>query len=243
MIRGMMFAANGEFAFTISTSTADPDIPSLATAAGWNGTSRLLVSITAPYINTLYLRSAWSFPRGIEITISAGTLVGGVRLESSGGGQRGGTAFKTEIPVTVNNLGTIAGAGGSGGSGQWMYVDYKGVADRVYGGGGAAGKGQGFSSSSATSPSAATNGTAGVKVEYQGSLFGGDTRPWAQNGNGGNGAGWGSNGTTGSAGSVGGTYVSGGALETYTAGLAGYSVEGNSNVSWINVGTRQGSVV
>jgi len=239
---GQFYGKASTFTLTIASNVANPNIPSLASAAGWNGSARLVVNITAALVNTIDLLSSWSFPGGLEINISAATRVGGYRKAQ---GVRGGTAFKTAVPVVLNNLGTLSGCGGSGGGGDtWVYVDYKTTADRVYGSGGNPGLGQGFANASATTVSAATSGEVGVKNTFTGAVFGGDVRPWAQNGNGGAGGAWGTNGGSGTAGAVGGTYVTTGKSTSWAVGApGGYAVEGNALITWTNNGTRVGGVV
>lgn len=58
-------------------------------------------------------------------------------------------------------------------------------------------------------------------------------------GPGGNGGGWGSNGSPGNAGAN-GNYTAGGPGRP--GGLAGYYIQGNGNVTWLNTGTRLGRV-
>lgn len=238
---GQFYGKASTFTLTLASNVANPNIPSLASAAGWNGTSKLVVNITAALVNTIDLLSSWSFPGGLEIVISAGTRVGGRTSIPPG---FGGTAFKTAIPVTVNNMGTLSGAGGSGGGGSSVYVDYKSSADRVYGIRGAGGAGQGFPSAASLVVSPAQAGGTGTTTTFNGGVFGGDTRPWAKGGNGGMGGAWGSAGANGQPGSVGGTFVASGVSDSIQlGGRGGYSVEGNALITWINTGTRVGAVV
>jgi hypothetical protein len=241
MIFKQMYSGGGEFVLNITSSVAGPNIPALATAAGWNGSGFLKVNITAAFVNTLVISNSWNFPSGLEVEISAGTLIGG--WQGSGGNPpaAGGTALIVQVPVSIRNNGTIAGGGGQGGFGQIAYVDYN--SSRVIGGtNGNLGAGQGFASG-ATTPVSAQSGGAGIYAEYTGPLFGGDTRPWAQGGNSGTGGGWGTRGNTGSYGSIGGSYDAGGELEPPTIGGApGNSVVGNSFITWLATGTRLGPI-
>lgn len=217
--------SSGSTTLTISASSINPNISTLATAAGWNGTSPLIVNITAPLINTLQVTS--SFPGGITINISASTRVGGVI---------GGNAMTVTVPVSINNLGIISGGGGYGGGGQGTWSDYTLPASgstRSWGSGGAGGSGEGFTNGSTLSISSATGGGAG---DYQSMGSG-----WAQGGSGGSGGTWGQAGTSGSFGSWSG--VQGGEWTPATSGgSAGLYLSGNSNVTWIATGTRLGGV-
>lgn len=215
----------GTTTLTISTNSMNPNLSTLATAAGWNGTSPLIVNITASLINTLQVTA--SFPGGITINISASTRVGGVI---------GSNAMTVTVPVSINNLGIISGGGGYGGGGQGTWSDYTLPASgstRSWGGGGAGGSGQGFASAGSLVISAATGGTAG---DYQSMGSG-----WAQGGSGGAGGNWGQAGTGGSFGSWSG--VQGGEWTPASGGgAAGLYLSGNSNVTWIATGTRLGGV-
>lgn len=222
------------FTLTVSTSTANPDIHSLATASGWNTTQPLTVNITAPFINSLRLDGTKLFPQGLVINISAGTVVGGL-INS-------GTAIYVRVPVTINNSGTIAGGGGKGGTGQVTYFRYRTDPLFYRGEGGIGGNGQGFANTSATSVTAATIGANGTKNTYSGDVVGGDTAPWAEGGKGGNGGAWGVSGQSGLSGTYGGSYTDAGEWTAATAGsTAGKYVDGNSFVTWGTLGTRLGT--
>ena len=208
MIFKQMYSGGGEFVLNITSNVANPNIPSLASAAGWNGSGFLKVNITAPFVNRINLQSSWSFPSGLEIEISSGTLVGGRR----DGTTAELTGLTTAIPVGIRNMGTIAGVGGVGGNGAFVYFTYAGgrygigrdVNNVALGG-----SGQGFVGD-ATIPSAQTSGETGGYYAYPGPVFGGDTRPWARGGNGGVGGAWGQPGVAGGFGTVGGSYDSSG---------------------------------
>lgn len=241
MIFKQMYSGGGEFVLNITSSVANPDIPSLATAAGWNGSGFLKVNITAPFVNRINLQSSWSFPSGLEIEISSGTLVGG---------RRDGTAAElvgltTAIPVSLRNMGTIAGVGGRGGNGAFVYFTYAG---NTYGIGrdfnnvALGGFGQGFVGTS-TIPSAQTSGETGGYYEYPGPVFGGDTRPWGRGGSGGVGGAWGQPGVAGGFGDVGGSFDSAYTDPFPTNGaVPGNSVVGNSFITWLATGTRLGPI-
>lgn len=228
-----MSSGGGEFRLTIGASVANPDIRALATAAGWYG-QKLIVDITAPLINTLDLGST-PFASGIQLNISAGTRIGGVK--------NGGLAFKTRVPVSVYNLGIISGGGGAGGTGEDLYVTYAGSSEQVHGAGGSGGHGQGFASASSLTVDAAQAGGAGTYAQYSGSTIGGHTRPFAQGGAGGAGGAWGAAGEAGKAGSFGGTYDTSWGNAAAPGLAAGAAVDGNSNVIWLATGTRVGALI
>lgn len=218
-----IFFGGEEFTLPLTTNVAQPDIPALAAAAGWNGASRLVVNITAPLVNTLNIPANWNFPGGIRINVSAATRIGGVR----GNGfppKSGGAAMVIRQPVTIDNLGIISGGGGQGGQGPTSEIGYYGGNAFGPAYGGAGGTGQGFTNASSLSIVAAQPGDYGGVVCYSGEVIG--EAPCVYGGQGGNGGGWGMAGQN-----VGGPYV---------AGLAGAYVDGASYVTWINTGTRLG---
>lgn len=229
----MMFSGQ-QFVLNIASSIANPNIPVIAAAAGWDGASRVIVNITAPYVNAINLQSGWSFPRGIEMEISAGTLVGGNRI--------GLAALTAAIPVSIRNLGSINGAGGGGGTGGQSVARYQEAQPAIAGYGGAGGGGQGFDSAIALTPSGAAPGEAGTYELFSGSVFGGDVTPWAQGGTGGDGGLWGQDGGAGGYGYSGGTRSSYTDLPPQNGGPAGKAVVGNSNITWLATGTRIGAV-
>lgn len=235
MIKQMMSVASGsEFILTISASVANPNFRSLATAAGWNGSSRLTVNITAPLINTINLGST-PYPNGLRINVSASTRIGGVK--------NSGDAITTGVPVEINNLGTISGGGGKGADAGTFWVSLNGQVITGYGGGG--GSGQGFSNASSLVIDAATAGAAGSYEQYSGALVGGVARPYAQGGTGGTGGGWGqAGGTIAYGGASGGDYSSSGIVAPDgSPAPSGNAVNGNSKVTWIAPGTRLGGLI
>lgn len=227
--------AGGTFEFTLSSNSIDPNISDLALAAGWNGLSALVVNITAPLINRLIL-SGLSFPNGIRLNISASTLIGGMA--------GGGDAFTTNVPVTINNLGTIAGGGGNGGGGG--YATATGSGGTINGYGGSGGNGQGFISQSLTivANTAGSPGTSASWAPSGGGSFGGGTGPYSvTGGNGGGGGQWGMGGASGGNASVGGSPSASSTYPPYGGGNPGAAVRGNTHVTWIATGTRLGIVI
>lgn len=217
------FVHRGLFSYTLSSNSVRPNLRTLAISAGWDQASRVRVNITAALINEIALGTL-SFPGGLEIVISSGTLLG-----SDGNG----AGLSTSIPVTVTNNGTIAGIGGAGGAGESFYYN-DGSVRYVNGGGG--GSGQRFDTGT-TTVLAAQAGSNGQTVNFDGFHT-------ATGGNGGSGGTWGSYGNNGgygtdnSAGVVLGTVTG-----TPQAGYApGAAVSGNSLITWLTTGTRLGPI-
>ena len=99
------------------------------------------------------------WPEGVDITIIIGSGAFIVGRAGDGGkgstrreespifmldpedGEPGGTAFRTEYPVAINNSATIGGGGGGGGGGQGVVLEADGFTRAFAGGGGGAGAG------------------------------------------------------------------------------------------------------
>lgn len=232
-----------QFAFTIATNQVNANLRSLALAAGWNGTSKVVATINSGvwvYSNstgTPALTVSGSFPGGAEI-INNGNIVGmggaggnGANTISAGGA--GGTALSVvSVATAVRNNATIAGGGGGGG-GSAGYNDCSSdpKTGAVYcsfsgGGGGGGGRSGLTNSAGGLRGSGSYNGNAGAAGTSSAPGLGG--LAWA---------GWrgGSGGAWGSAGAVG---ASGGA----SGGAGGAAVTGNSNITWLATGTRLGGI-
>lgn len=123
------YGKSNQFAFTISANQTNANLASLATAAGWNGTSKLIATINSGvYISsnstgTPALTVSGSFPGGVQL-INNGTIVGmggagaaGSTSSGNAAGSAGGTALSVSSAITITNNGTIAGGGGGGGAG------------------------------------------------------------------------------------------------------------------------------
>ncbi len=147
---------------------------------------------------------------------------------SSGSG--GGNALLVQRAITMNNLNRIAGGGGGGGGGgSTAYGSGKSAGG--YGGGGGGG-GIGGSSGGPTAGGLGT-GTAGSAGTVTSAGGGGSGGGGNQGGPGGSGGGYGSGGNNG----TGGNNGSGG-----SGGGAGACIVGNSNITYINTGTRNGAI-
>lgn len=135
------YGKSNQFAFTISSNQADANLRSLAIAAGWNGTSKVVATVgSGVYIYStststpgLTIDGSWS--NGV-LLVNNGYIMGmgGAGGLSRSGGAPGGPAISLGASVTVTNNSYIGGGGGGGGGSQ-----YYGSA----GGGGGAGGGAG----------------------------------------------------------------------------------------------------
>jgi len=139
------------------TSTVNPNIPALVTAAGWLGTMQKIRIVSTGQVNTLDIPAGTLNGADITLDLSSASFIGGT--------YNGGTALKTRVPIKVRNLGTLAGGGGAGGRGgnAWVQRTFAGSSQSAYGYGGAPGDGQGFEPGSLTIRAAGgrTYGTVG----------------------------------------------------------------------------------
>lgn len=166
---GMIAMSDGygkanQFAFTISSNQTNANLASLATAAGWNGSSKVVATIASGiYISsnstgTPALTVNGSFPGGVEL-INNGFIVGRGGNGGNGGacpstlnrisgtaGAAGGTALSVSSAITITNNNTVAGGGGGGGGGAWReivrYNEYGQYIDSAGCGGGGGGGGR-----------------------------------------------------------------------------------------------------
>jgi hypothetical protein len=156
-----------EFAFTISSNTTNANLATLATTAGWNGTSKVIATVgSGIYVyststGTPGLTVPNSFPNGVEI-VNNGFILGmggnsGGANRSNSVGLPGGNALNILRNVTITNNSYIAGGGGGGGS-SYRDIDSD---ESSAGGGGGAGGGIGAAVSGGASASASTGGGPG----------------------------------------------------------------------------------
>lgn len=255
--------AAGAFEFTISTTQVDANLRTLAIAAGWDQSSEVIATIASGvWVNgsvagnsTPALTIDGSWPGGVTL-VNNGYIVGRGGNGYNGNPsaytttQAGGRALSVTTPVTIDNLGTIAGGGGGGhGSSNASYCrdcemgESSGCA-QVGGSGGGGGRSNTSYNSSGGTPatdggvtgnagaagtsSAFGNGGAGVSTSSCGSCTC-SVSSYA----GGNGGDWGASGTLPI--NLSGAY--------YYLGAGGEAVNGNANVTWATVGTRLGTIV
>ena len=257
------------FSDTITTNTSvGYDLAARATAAGWNGTSKLIalvavnsgVTVAGPS-GGFIINKAGGFPAGSTLSLTnngtiagmggtggaGGTVNGSFSGPANGGAGATGLVVGTSTGLTINlfNSGTIAGGGGGGGGGGSAYwTDAKGALNGAPGAGGGGGRAVG---------AAGANGTSNLTV-----VFAPATSPTAGSytaaGTGGTGGGVGPIGPDGGNGGAGGDYGQPGSPGTlaageYTArsgvgagGAAGAAITGGAAIFWYSYGTRIGTV-
>lgn len=260
------YGKSSEFVFnaTISSNTTNYNVASAASAAGWNGTSKLVATIT---INSGVVVSGsstgtpafqtGSMPvgAGSQITlVNDGVIVGrggsgGVHLYSGGvlysyNATGGGAALSVNAncTATVTNNGTIAGGGGGGGGGGRLIAAGSSYAPGGGGGGrsslaanSVAGQPSGYDNYSAT-----PNGTTG---NYYSAGSGGVGVILAANRYSGSAGGGGAWGAAGAAGQDAFSQTVGDTVGIATTnGSGGSAVVGNSYVTWVATGTRLGAL-
>tara|TARA_R110001606_G_scaffold366371_1_gene521513 strand:- start:462 stop:1457 length:996 start_codon:yes stop_codon:yes gene_type:complete len=163
-----------EFVLTISSSTQEANVSTLATSAGWNGSTQLNVIINSG----IYVWSDNTSNAGLLINVNncsitnSGYVIGkggdGGGQDDSGQGDAGGPAMEitsgtTGVTITNNSNAFIAGGGGGG----------LGNRTSVNGGGGGAGGGNSGRSSSRGSRAGGAIGQAGSGDGGAGSGAGG----------------------------------------------------------------------
>jgi uncharacterized repeat protein (TIGR01451 family) len=187
-----------------------------------------------------------AFPSGSTVQIvNNGTIVGAGGSGGNGGGNpeaatagaSGGLALLSQVSVTIANNGSIwGGGGGGGGGGANRSLPSGGPAGG--GGGGGAGSNAGAGGAGGTglvgSASFGSPGSAGTLSGGGGGGAGGVIRA-VVGGTGGNGGGPGQAGASGGQSTPAGATPGGG-------GAAGAAVNGNSFITWTNVGDRRGAV-
>lgn len=146
---------------------------------------------------------------------------------TGGSGSAGGNALTVQRAVSINNgSGVIAGGGGGGGGGGGYYSFCPCTGPLYASGGGGGGGRTGLTNSSGGGGH--VPGSPGTSSGPGGGGSGGD-----RSGSGGSGGARGSSGATGQGGSSGGGGAGGG---------GGSAVSGNSNITWIATGTRNGAI-
>jgi hypothetical protein len=197
--------------------------------------SGVIVSSSSTGSYALTVDNSWA--AGDKVTIvNSGVILGrggngGRGADGVSNGQTGtgaGPALLVQFALTMNNLNRIAGGGGGGGGGG-NSLSGSGKATVITGGGGGGG-GIGIGSAGAGGTNGvSTNGSAGTA----GTLT-------SEGGGGGGGGGGGSGGTYGTSGSSGSS--GGGNFGPGSGGSAGACIVGNSNITYTNTGTRNGSI-
>jgi hypothetical protein len=258
-----------EFNLVFSTNQTNINVATAATAAGWNGSAKLIVTINSGvYVGgsgagSTAMTISGSFPEGLFV-VNNGFIVG---VGGAGGegrsvfpgpfnaatgiggsnGSSGGLALSVSAPVTLTNNGTIAGGGGGGGGGQAVRRD--GTSQSGAGGGGGGGRSShnnasggsgGFNTAQGTGGGA---GGAGTTASAGGGGAGGVGEVdnlIVFGGAGGGGGGYATTGSTGGSGSGNVTPQSIGG--PFAGGAGGAAISGNSNITYIATGTRIGAI-
>lgn len=213
------------FNATISSNTTNYNIKSAAIAAGWDGLTQLVATVTinsgvivggAPAFDT-----GASFPTGSSLAlINNGSIMGSAGGGGSGfqgAGGAGSLAFRAQAPISISNNGTIGGGGGGGGAGgdsNYVSDPYSGSTVPLLGGAGGAGQG----------PS--------------GGPYGGSAGQTGGGRNAGTGGYGGSLGASGAA----GLYGSPGVYPPGPGGSGGAAISGNANITWVATGARYGAI-
>lgn len=243
------YGKSNEFAFTISTNQSNVNLRTAAVNAGWNQSSRLVctissgVTISSTSTGSYALTINGSFPGGVQLN-NAGTILGrggtgGTSTDYNGvNGGSAGPALLVQSAVSINNTNRISGGGGGGGTtvGTFdsYYIGKTQTFQDYYGGGGGGGIGNGPGGGAALNSSAGTAGT--LTAAGSGGLY---TRINGQQGISASGGSYGSAGGSGS--NPFGTSGPG-CCTPGSGGAGGAAVVGNSNITWIATGTRNGSI-
>jgi hypothetical protein len=190
-----------------------------------------------------------SWAAGDTVTIvNNGTIVGrGGGGGGGGGGSQyaggspgggGGPALLVQRAITMNNLNRIAGGGGGGG-GQGT-LNYTKGGGYYGGGGGGGGIGNGSAGGGGGNPEGAFLGIPGTAGTLTSAGNGGRSQACGPGGSntGGAGGGYGSSGAAGFTGSS----CSDNNGPMGSGGSGGVCIQGNSNITYINTGTRNGTV-
>ena len=243
------YGKSNSFTYTVSSNQTNFCMRAGAVSAGWNGSSKLNVTINSGVIisanstGVFAMTIQGSYPNGVTVK-NNGTIVGvGGNGGAGGAGSAGhpgtsaGPALKISSAVTICNAsGVIAGGGGGGGGGAG--TSFGTGCGNVYVGGGGGGGGR---SSAVTNTSggaggcACASGSAGGTGTYSSAGGGGagGSNTGRTAGAGGTGGSWGATGSTGGGGACG----SGGG-----GGAGGKATCGASLVTWTATGTRYGSI-
>ncbi len=236
-----IFSAGFDYSETISVHTANYNLYDQLVSGGWNGSDVVTAAIT---INaSIHVYSTNTANAGFQIdqlpADSTVTLtnngeihgMGGVGGNgSSGNGANGGTGLKVDAQlsgttISVDNAsGQINGGGGGGGAGGLAV----GKSASSGGGGGGGGFGRGGATGGAGGSGTVVGSPGNAGTASGGGSGGTGGSPDINNG--GNGGGKGASGT-------GGQYTGAG-----SGGSGGNSVEGNSEITWTDIGTRNGTV-
>jgi hypothetical protein len=254
---------SNSYPFSITSNQANANLRSLAVAAGWPGTTKVVATINpgifvySTSTGTPALTVNGAFPNGVEL-VNNGTIQGQGGSGGNGGisyqpptggspGSGGGLALSVSVPITITNNNRIAGGGGGGGGGAGTQYNYGKSVAYATGGGGGGGLGGNGGGAGAAGGGPGGNygspGTAGTQTTA-GPGGGGYSAGGDRAGNGGAGGSYGSGGTPGTMAtksSIGPppnpTFYPGG-----PGGAAGGAITGNSNITYLATGTINGGI-
>ncbi len=139
------YGKSNAFTFTVSSNTQEANLSTLATAAGWNGSDAVDVTISSG----VYLWSDSTSNPGLLANVANCTIrnSGYIIGKGGNGSQYAGSSAGDALSVTgssvtiINNSSGVIAGGGGGGGGSKDYSD----SDRAHGGGGSGGgNGSGF---------------------------------------------------------------------------------------------------
>ena len=216
------------FRQTISSDATNYVLRNAAITAGWDGIVPLDAEVTvssgivlsADSTGQYAFDTGATFPAGTTLTlVNNGFVVGmgGAGGASYTAGSNGGPALRAQYAIDIDAAGGVIGGGGGGGGGN-----------KGGGGGGRSGRTDaagGVGTGNGTSGTFSSGGSGGGSGGAGGTTDpGGDGSAGVSGGGGG---GWG---------------ASGGTTAIYTGGTGGAAVVGNSYITWINTGTRYGSI-
>lgn len=215
------------FRQTISSDATNYVLRNAAITAGWDGIVPLDAEVTVASGIVLSADSTGNygfdtgsgFPVGTTLKLIMPGYVcgmGGAGGAAYTAGSNGGPALRAQYAIGIDAAGGVIGGGGGGGGGNKS------------GGGGGGGR-SGRTDAAGASGGASGTFSSGGSGGGGGGGAGGTTDPGGDGSgvSGGGGGGWGaSGGTTGS----------------YAGGTGGAAVVGNSYITWINTGTRYGSI-
>lgn len=225
MLSHGLAAGSKAFSFVFSSNVTSVNLRTAALAAGWDGKAkveaRVLSGVTINGAPAMTINGSW--PGGVELFVSDGAVItgngGGMNPGSSvpegpgRAGNAGSDGLSVSVAVKVTNEGVISWGTGSGGTGASAYRPDSVL---MYGGDG-----------------------------YPGFAYGGT--PYYNGGSGTVGYGGtysGAGGGSAQAGGGGYSYRPAGYIAHAggAAGASGKAVTGNSNITWLATGTRNGTI-
>jgi hypothetical protein len=261
-IYNILMGASGPFLFfrTLSTNQVDYSLNTAMTAAGWNGTTPVVASITiatgvqvTASANTGPAFTVGTLPTGSSVYITNNGYIVGRGGQGVGKGfptntsynltapttANGGLALSVASPVSIDNTnGVVGGGGGGGGAGGATSDDCScsGCGGVSLNGMGVGGSGAGFGTGGSGYSTWQNNAQ---YFNFISTSAGGLTTASTKNATGGTG------GTLGVAGGTG----TGSARCGYTnqsapgtGGAAGACTSGNANITWVATGNRYGAL-